>query len=97
MATLTLWGALAFALVSPLQSWVVEAATDAPNLAATLNQGAFNFGNASGAWLGGAALNAGVGYRDLPWLGAGVAMAALALTVYAARGARFAAPGAALA
>ncbi len=88
MATLTVWGALAFALVSPLQSWVVEAASDAPNLAATLNQGAFNFGNATGAWAGGAAIAAGMRYADLPWLGAGIAAAALALTLYAAREAR---------
>ena len=86
MATLTLWGALAFALVSPLQIWVVEAANDAPNLAATLNQGAFNFGNATGAWAGGAALSAGIGYASLPWLGAAVAAVALAVTLIAARG-----------
>ena len=88
IATLTLWGALAFALVSPLQSWVVEAASDAPNLAATLNQGAFNFGNATGAWAGGVALGAGMDYATLPWLGAGVAAIALALTLVAARGVR---------
>jgi DHA1 family inner membrane transport protein len=87
MATLTIWGALAFALVSPLQIWVVDAASDAPNLAATLNQGAFNFGNASGAWIGGLALDAGLGYGALPWLGAAVAAIALALTLVAARGA----------
>lgn len=85
VATLTLWGALAFALVSPLQSWVVDAASDAPNLAATLNQGAFNFGNATGAWAGGAALGAGMSYAALPWLGAIVAAVALALTLAAVR------------
>lgn len=41
IALLVLWGGIAFALVSPLQIWVVDAATDAPNLASTLNQGAF--------------------------------------------------------
>lgn len=81
MATLFAWGALSFALASPLQIWVVEAATDAPNLAATLNQGAFNFGNATGAWAGGAALAAGVPYAQLPWLGAAVAVLALGVTV----------------
>ena len=50
---LVLWGGLVFALASPLQVWVMSAATDAPNLVSTLNQGAFNLGNASGAWLGG--------------------------------------------
>lgn len=79
--TLPLWGALVFALVSPLQIWVVEAASDAPNLASTLNQGAFNLGNAAGAALGGAALTLGLGYAALPWIGAAVAALALALTL----------------
>jgi MFS transporter, DHA1 family, inner membrane transport protein len=64
-----------------LQIWVVDAATDAPNLASTLNQGAFNLGNATGAWLGGAALTAGAHYEQLPLLGALVAAIALALTL----------------
>ncbi|MDB5501660.1 MAG: major facilitator superfamily 1 [Tardiphaga sp.] len=81
LVLLILWGGLAFALVSPLQIWVVDAATDAPNLASTLNQGAFNLGNATGAWLGGAALNAGVHYAQLPLLGAMVSAVALALTL----------------
>ena len=85
MATVLVWGVLSFAVGAPLQLWVVEAATDAPNLAATLNQGAFNFGNATGAWAGGAALGAGLGYAQLPWLGAGVAFLALLVT-FAARG-----------
>lgn len=81
LLTLPLWGALVFALVSPLQIWVVEAASDAPNLASTLNQGAFNLGNAAGAALGGAALTLGFGYASLPWIGAAVAALALALTL----------------
>jgi MFS transporter, DHA1 family, inner membrane transport protein len=81
LVLLILWGGLAFALVSPLQIWVVDAATDAPNLASTLNQGAFNLGNATGAWLGGAALNAGVHYAQMPLLGAMVSAVALALTL----------------
>ena len=85
LATLFVWGALTFALASPLQIWVVEAAADAPNLAATLNQGTFNFGNATGAWLGGAALSGGLACAHLPWIGAGVAVVALMVTL-AARG-----------
>lgn len=81
IALLVLWGGIAFALVSPLQIWVVDAATDAPNLASTLNQGAFNLGNATGAWIGGVALNAGVHYGQLPLLAAGVAVAGLAMTL----------------
>ena len=81
MILLILWGGLAFALVSPLQIWVVDAATDAPNLASTLNQGAFNLGNAVGAWLGGTALSAGLHYANLPYVSAAVAAVALALTL----------------
>jgi DHA1 family inner membrane transport protein len=76
-ATLFVWGALAFALVPLLQMRIVNEAAAAPNLASTLNQGAFNLGNATGAWLGGAALVAGVTYARLPWIGAAVAVLAL--------------------
>lgn len=81
LVLLILWGGIAFALVSPLQIWVVDAATDAPNLASTLNQGAFNLGNATGAWIGGLALNAGMHYAQLPLLAALVATVGLGLTL----------------
>ncbi|WP_342152634.1 MFS transporter [Methylorubrum sp. SB2] len=83
LAVLVVWSALAFALVSPLQVWVVEAASDAPNLASTLNQGAFNLGNATGAWLGGTALTLGAGYRELPVLAAVVSLIGLGLAATA--------------
>jgi DHA1 family inner membrane transport protein len=78
--TLLIWGMLTFVVASPLQMRVVDSAPEAPNLVATLNQGAFNLGNASGAWLGGLAIGAGVTYASLPWLGAALGAAALALT-----------------
>ena len=65
----------------PLQIRVVEAASEGPNLAATLNQGAFNVGNASGAWIGGVALSAGVSYANLPLVGAALALLAVAVAV----------------
>jgi MFS transporter, DHA1 family, inner membrane transport protein len=77
--TIFCWGLLAFALISPLQMRVVNEATQAPNLASTLNQGAFNLGNAAGAWIGGVALINGLAYRELPWIG--VALAAVAFTL----------------
>jgi MFS transporter, DHA1 family, inner membrane transport protein len=61
VAMLLVWGALQFAAGTPLQSRIVEHAADAPNLASTLNQGAFNLGNATGASLGGMLLTAGLG------------------------------------
>lgn len=91
VALLILWGGFAFALVSPLQLWVVDAASEAPNLASTLNQGAFNLGNAIGAWLGGTAITFGAQYDQLPLLGAAVAAIGLALTL-TALGNRQAAP-----
>ncbi|CCV09008.1 putative efflux protein; MFS family [Mesorhizobium metallidurans STM 2683] len=76
-----LWGLLVFVVVPPLQIRVVEAASEAPNLAATLNQGAFNVGNASGAWIGGLALSFGVSYANLPLVGAALALLAVAVAV----------------
>ncbi|HCT7102231.1 MFS transporter [Pseudomonas aeruginosa] len=71
------WGIASFALVPPLQMRVMEAAKDAPNLASAVNIGAFNFGNAIGAALGGAVINAGLGYPAISL--AGAAMAGLGL------------------
>jgi DHA1 family inner membrane transport protein len=58
---------------------VMEAAKDAPNLASAVNIGAFNLGNAIGAVLGGAVINAGLGYPAISLAGAG--MAALGLVM----------------
>src|SRR5476651_2113199 len=84
VATIFVWGIAAFATVPPLQSRVVDKARHAPNLASTLNIGAFNLGNAGGAWLGGWTLERGFGLDALPWVAAAVALAALALTAFAA-------------
>jgi DHA1 family inner membrane transport protein len=82
--TLFVWGCFTFAVVPLIQMRVVNEAASAPNLAATLNQSAFNLGNASGAWIGGAAIAAGVAYDTLPWLGAaGVLLAFLSAVVSA--------------
>src|SRR5207302_1466491 len=83
--TIFCWGLLAFALISPLQMRVVNEAAQAPNLASTLNQGAFNLGNATGAWIGGLGLTYGVPYQELPWIGAALAAAALALSILSYR------------
>ncbi|WP_321882779.1 MFS transporter [Paraburkholderia bannensis] len=83
--TLFVWGIAAFATVPPLQMRVVAKAAAAPNLASTLNIGAFNMGNALGAWLGGLAIARGVALDALPWVAAVVAIAALLLTWIAAR------------
>ena len=79
IAMILVWGAIQFAAGAPLQSRIVDQASEAPNLASTLNQGAFNFGNATGATIGGLLITAGLSYRILPIASAAVALITLAL------------------
>lgn len=88
LATLFVWGIVSFAAVAPLQMLVVDSARAAPNLASTLNQGAFNVGCASGAFIGGAGLNAGVGLGQLPLVGVGLSAVGVALALLTWRTAR---------
>jgi len=85
VAMVLIWGAIHFAAGSPLQSRIVDQASTAPNLASTLNQGAFNLGNAIGATVGGMLLTAGIGYRHLPIASAIIAFLALSLALVSAR------------
>jgi DHA1 family inner membrane transport protein len=62
-------GAAGFAFNSPVQSRILHAAHEAPNLAATLVSTAFNIGIAAGAFVGAAMLSAGIGYQYLPVVG----------------------------
>ena len=75
--TLFLWAAATFAAVPALQINVVNASSDAPNLASTLNIGAFNLGNALGAWTGGMVINQSMGVTNVPIAAAAVALLAL--------------------
>lgn len=68
--TLVLWGIFAFALCPILQLLIIDQAHEAPNLGSTLNQSAFNLGNAAGAWIGGLVVGSGIDLADLPWTGA---------------------------
>ena len=79
------WGCVHFAAGSPLQARVVDQAKGAPNLASTLNQGAFNLGNALGASLGGIMLTEGIGYRYLSLGSAAVVSVALLVALIALR------------
>lgn len=80
-----IWGAIQFAAGAPLQSRIVEQAGAAPNLASTLNQGAFNLGNATGASLGGMMLTVGLSYRQLPIASAIVTFITFTLALISAR------------
>ncbi len=72
-----IWAMAAFGLVPGLQSRVVDKAKHAPNLASTLNIGAFNLGNACGAFLGGLVIGQGFSLPAVPVAGAVVAAIAL--------------------
>ncbi len=76
------WGTLAFALVPLLQTLIVHHAESAPNLASTLNQAAFNLGNAVGAWIGSSLLSVGVPLADLSWGSVALTLGALVLATW---------------
>jgi DHA1 family inner membrane transport protein len=76
-----LWGAAGFATISPLQARVVQKAPQAPTFASSMNIAAFNLGNAGGAFLGGAVLDAGLGYRDVALAGSMVTLLGLLCAV----------------
>ena len=81
IALLFVWGALVFGLVSPIQMRIVSQAKGARNLASTINQSAFNLGNAGGAWVGAMMINAGISYDTLPLGSAAIAAAAMVVAI----------------
>ncbi|WP_425493921.1 MFS transporter [Lysobacter gummosus] len=86
IAFVGLLGVAAFATVPPLQLWVLQKTDPAgQNLASSLNIGAFNLGNALGAWLGGAVIEHGPGLGAVTWIAALVTLSGLVLAVWAAK------------
>lgn len=79
--TLFLWATAAFAAVPALQVNVVTYGKAAPNLVSTLNIGAFNLGNALGAWIGGSVIAHGLGLTRVPLAAAALAVLALIVTL----------------
>ncbi|MCY1282321.1 Inner membrane transport protein YdhP [compost metagenome] len=79
--TLFLWATAAFAAVPALQINVVGLGGGAPNLVSTLNIGAFNAGNALGAWVGGLVISQGLGLTRVPLAAAVLAVFALFATL----------------
>lgn len=85
-----LMAAFGFATVSPIQKLVMERASHAgaPTMAASVNIGMFNLGNALGAWAGGVTIAAGFGLASPNWAGAILSFIALGLAVLAWQSAR---------
>ncbi|WP_417797161.1 MFS transporter [Stutzerimonas nitrititolerans] len=88
LATVLLWGAVAFGNVPGLQVYVVRQAEhytpNAVDVASGLNIAAFNLGIAGGAWLGGHIV-ASLGLIHTAWIGSLVVLGALALTYWSGR------------
>ncbi|WP_312723999.1 MFS transporter [Stutzerimonas nitrititolerans] len=88
LATVLLWGAVAFGNVPGLQVYVVRQAEhytpNAVDVASGLNIAAFNLGIAGGAWLGGHIV-ASMGLIHTAWIGSLVVLGALALTFWSGR------------
>lgn len=85
---LFLMGGFGFGTVPGLQSRIMNSAGGAPTLASGANIGAFNVGNALGAWAGGLGIAAGWGYTSPLWIGAAITAAALVVVVAAMLSAR---------
>jgi len=92
IAILVLMGAFGFGTVPGLQSRIMHYAGGAPTLASGANIGAFNVGNALGAWAGGLGIAAGLGYTSPIWIGAAITASALVVMVIAVVTARCPAP-----
>lgn len=88
LATVLVWGAVAFGNVPGLQVYIVQQAErhapHAVDVASGLNIAAFNLGIAGGAWLGGRIV-AEAGLMSTPWVGGLVVLLALAVTTWSGR------------
>ncbi|MBT2533095.1 MFS transporter [Arthrobacter sp. ISL-48] len=93
ITSMVLLGGFGFATVPGLQMRVMKYASGAPTLASGANIGAFNVGNALGAWLGGATITAGLGYTSPIWAGAGITLLGLGVMVVASSTAKRTADG----
>lgn len=76
---MVLLGIVGMAAAAPIRTLVLNAARDAPSLAATVSSSAFNLGVAVGATIGSLAISSGVSYGQLPWLGVTCSITGLAI------------------
>ena len=76
------WGALNFAIGTPIQTRILSWTADAPGLASSLIPSGFNIGIALAAVIGATMLNAGLGYRSLPLIGAAALLLAVGVAAF---------------
>lgn len=66
-------GIIAFSVATPLQMAIIKASKGSEMLGSSMNQSAFNMGNASGAYLAGLPIAMGYGYTSASYVGAAMA------------------------
>jgi predicted MFS family arabinose efflux permease len=75
------FGVAAFSVVAPLQLRVMNAAGHAPDVASAANISAFTLGSAVGIYLGGAAIDGGLGLASVNWVGGLISLTGLVVAV----------------
>lgn len=66
-------GTITFCISTPIQVAIINASKGSETLGSSLNQSAFNIGNASGAYFAGLPIAMGFGYTAADWVGAAMA------------------------
>ena len=66
-------GMVTFCLSTPISLAIINASKGGETLGSSLNQSAFNVGNAAGAYFAGLPIAMGYGYTSADWVGAGMA------------------------
>ncbi|MFF3487530.1 Cmx/CmrA family chloramphenicol efflux MFS transporter [Streptomyces sp. NPDC002701] len=80
-----LLGVSAFYTAPALNARLFDVAAAAPTLAAATTTAAFNLGNTGGPWIGGATIDAGLGFASPAWAGAALTVGAGVLTAVSLR------------
>ncbi len=74
-------GIIAFSVATPLQMAIIKASKGSEMLGSSMNQSAFNMGNASGAYLAGLPIAMGYGYTSASFVGAAMAGTGILIAV----------------
>lgn len=73
-------GIIAFCISTPVQMMMINASKESKMLGSSLNQSAFNIGNAIGAYLAGLPIAFGYGLTSADWVGAALASCGIIMT-----------------
>ena len=74
-------GMVSFAISTPIQMLIISASKGSETLGSSLNQSAFNVGNASGAYFAGLPIAMGYGYTSADWVGAAMAATGVLIAI----------------